>query len=154
MQLIFTKGKAKVDRLVIKRAQQADEIIDCPKQGIIPHDMVHYAVEQVLQKRGFIGRVFAGEAASFQMQAEPESDGVERLVEVFQGDGWSGYGTDAEAMIALYQVTCRARGCPALAVNAADIEAVRAEILALSTRWQALAVGESLALNFADAPGL
>ncbi|PPU04588.1 hypothetical protein XacyCFBP1159_22365 [Xanthomonas arboricola pv. corylina] len=33
------------------------ESIDCPKQGIIPHDMVHYAVESTLHKRGFICRV-------------------------------------------------------------------------------------------------
>lgn len=29
----------------IARGDGAIERIDCPKQGIIPHDMVHYAVE-------------------------------------------------------------------------------------------------------------
>ena len=32
-----------------------------------------------LAKRGFIGRIHAGEEVSFQMQGEAESDGVERL---------------------------------------------------------------------------
>lgn len=148
MKLIFTKGPAKYDRLEIVRVAGAMEIIDCPKQGIIPHDMVHYGVELWLQKRGFIGRVFDGEAASFQMQAEPESDGVERLVEVFQGDGWSGYQSSAEEMIALYHVTCQARACPPLAVNASDIEEIRRELRNLTARWQDVAVGAALVLEF------
>lgn len=49
--------------------------------------MVHYAVEHTLSARGFLGRVRDGEAASFRMVGEPDSDGVERLVEVIQGDG-------------------------------------------------------------------
>ena len=148
VRLIFTKGSGKFDRLEILRAQPPAETIECPKQGIIPHDMVHYAVEQLLQKRGFISRVFAGEAAAFQMQAEPESDGVERLVEVFQGDAWSGYQAAAEEMLELYQVTCTARACTPIPVQASDIEAVRAALLALTARWQQLAVGASLTLEF------
>lgn len=148
MKLIFTKGAVKHDRLEIVREAHPVETIQCPKQGIIPHDMVHYGVELWLQKRGFISRVFDGEAASFQMQAEPESDGVERLVEVFQGDGWSGYQSPAEEMIALYQITCQARACPALAVQASDIDEIRRELLDLTSRWQAIAVGESLTLQF------
>ena len=83
MQLIFIKGAGKTDQLEVRRNGVVTERIDCPKQGIVPHDMVHYAVEHVLHRRGFIGRVLEGEAASFQMAADGESDGVERLVEVF-----------------------------------------------------------------------
>ncbi|KQN25107.1 hypothetical protein ASE86_02285 [Sphingomonas sp. Leaf33] len=82
MRLVFARGTGKADR--------PDETIDCPRQRIIPHDMVHYAVESVLDARGFLGRVASGEAANFTMGPESESDGVERLVEVIQGDGWSG----------------------------------------------------------------
>lgn len=66
MQLIFTKGFGKHDRMQLIRGGAVEESIECPKQGIIPHDMVHYAVEHTLQKRGFIGRVFGGETASFE----------------------------------------------------------------------------------------
>ena len=86
MRLTFTKGSGKHDRLDVFRNGMHAESIDCPKQGIIPHDMVHYAVEGTLQKRGFIGRVLDGESATFRMEAEAESDGVERLVEVFQAE--------------------------------------------------------------------
>ena len=43
MNLIFTKGAQKADRLEVRRPGRAAELIECPKQGIIPHDMVHYA---------------------------------------------------------------------------------------------------------------
>lgn len=145
MKLSFVKGDGKYDRLTIWRGD-ASETLECPKQGIIPHDMVHFAVESMLQARGFLGRVRDGEAASFRMAAEAESDGVERLVEVFQGDAWSGGDSTPEDMLALYRVTCEARRCPPLAVTADDILAVRDCIAVLDRRWQALAVGESLEL--------
>jgi hypothetical protein len=82
------------------------------------------------------------------MAPEAESDGVERLVEVFQADGWSGWKSAPADMLDLYQVTCNARQCPPLAVDAVDIEAVRKRILELSDQWQSTNVGKSLALQF------
>ncbi|MEO7149930.1 MAG: hypothetical protein ABIY40_08380 [Rhodanobacteraceae bacterium] len=41
--------------------------MSCPKQRIIPHDMVHYAVETTLAKRGFLQRVRDGERANLRM---------------------------------------------------------------------------------------
>jgi hypothetical protein len=148
MRLVFTKGPGKHDRMDVMRDDGVSESIECPKQGIIPHDMVHYAVESVLHKRGFVGRVLDGEAATFQMQAEAESDGVERLVEVFQADGGSGWNTAPADMLDLYQVTCKARECEPLDVGPDDIAAVRKRILELTQQWQAVAVGASLAVTF------
>ncbi len=146
--LAFTKGAGKYDRLDIRRADGGEERIDCPKQGIIPHDMVHYAVENVLTAWGFLGRVAAGEDAAFTMQAEAESDGVERLVEVVQGDAWSGGGSTPDAMIDLYRLTCEARLCPALPLDAATIEAIRAEMRTLGEAWSATPIGGTLTLRF------
>lgn len=109
--------------------------------------MVHYAVESTLHKRGFISRALEGEAVSFQMEGEPESDGVEHLVEVFQADGWAGWKTEPSEMLDLYQVTCKARQCDPLKINADDIEAVRSRILELTALWEAVPVGQSLALQ-------
>lgn len=148
MELVFTKGAHKHDRLEVRRADGDVEVIECPKQRIIPHDMVHYAVEHTLARRGFLGRVREGERAMFTMQPEAESDAVERLVEVFQGDGWSGGQSPAAEMMDLYRVTCDARGCPMLPVTADVIDAVRARIAELDAQWQALPVGGSLRLAF------
>lgn len=150
MHLIFRKGAGKTDQLEVRRDGVVTERIDCPKQGIVPHDMVHYAVENVLHRRGFIGRVLEGEAASFQMAADGESDGVERLVEVFQADGWAGWNTPPQDLLDLYQVTCQARQCVPLTVSLDDLESVRQKLLQLTQQWQAIAVGEALVLPGAD----
>lgn len=147
MQILFTKGAGKHDRMDVIRDDAPSQQIECPKQGIIPHDMVHFAVESVLHKRGFVTRVAAGEAADFRMDAEAESDGVERLVEVFQADGWAGWNSAPADMLDLYRVTCEARQCEALAVGVADVEAVRERILVLTAQWQATAVGQSMVLE-------
>ena len=147
MDITFTKGLGKYDRMLVRHADGREEAIDCPKQGIIPHDMVHYAVEHGLGKRGFLTRVADGEEASFRMGSEVESDGVERLVEVFQGDAWSGGTGMPNEMIELYRVTCEARQCPMLPVSPGDIESIRSTIRELDARWQALAVGDSMRLR-------
>jgi hypothetical protein len=148
MQLVFTKGFGKHDKMEVFQNGAISQSIECPKQGIIPHDMVHYAVESTLDKRGFIKRALEGEIASFQMDSESESDGVERLVEIFQADGWSGWSSKPADMLDLYQVTCSARQCLPLNVEAGDIEAVRERILELTAQWQSVPVGKSLALQF------
>lgn len=150
MQLIFSKGSGKHDRMDVVRDGVVAERVECPKQGIIPHDMVHYAVEHTLHMRGFIGRVLAGEAATFQMAAEAESDAVERLVEVFQADGWSGWNSAPGDLLDLYRVTCSSRQCAPLEIGNDAIEAVRQRILELTAQWQAVAVGGSLTVGFDD----
>jgi hypothetical protein len=146
MKLIFTKGAGKSDLMEIHRPGMAVEQVDCPKQGIIPHDMVHYAIEHTLHKRGFLGRIKNGEAAIFQMTAEAESDAVEHLVEVFQGDAWSGGQGTASELIDMYAVTCAARDCPALPLDGSAITAIRAAIADLTQRWADVAIGGSLVL--------
>lgn len=154
MELRFAKGSGRYDRLEILRADCPPSAIDCPKQGIIPHDMVHFAVESCLAARGFLGRVAAGEAAAFDMPGQAESNAVERLVEVMQGDAWSGSQTPADEMLTLYAVTCQARACPALPVDAADIERIRALMADLSLRWAEVPVGGVLELRLgADSAG-
>lgn len=147
MKLIFTKGIGKFDLMEVVRRSGTIDRVECPKQGIVPHDMVHYAVEFTLNKRGFLGRVKEGESACFQMVAEELSDSVERLVEVFQGDEWSGGKTPATEIIEMYGVTCAARKCPALTLGVGEIEAVRQTIADLTNQWKAVAVGKSLSLQ-------
>jgi len=145
VEVTFTKGRDKYDEMRVTR-DGASETIACPKQRIVPHDMVHFVVERTLRKRGFLSRVSGGEPAGFQMAAEPESDGVERLVEVVQGDAWSGSAASPEEILDLYQVTCVARQCKPLAVRPDDITAIRLWIEELDARWRALGAGQSMSL--------
>jgi hypothetical protein len=146
MEIIFTKGSGRVDLMEVVRRGKPPERVDCPKQRIIPHDMVHFAAERMLEVQGFLRRVKDGGSASFGMQPEALSDSVERLVEVFQGDAWSGGNSSAPEIIDMYRVTCDARECPALAVDAASIEGVRETISELTQRWDAVPIGGSLKL--------
>jgi hypothetical protein len=147
MKIAFTKGSGKYDLMEILRPGKPPERVNCPKQRIIPHDMVHYAIEHTLKARGFLGRVKDGEASSFQMAPELESDSVERLVEVFQGDEWSGGNSSASEIIEIYQLTCTARQCPPLPIDDSAVQAVKATIADLTHRWQIVAIGESLHLE-------
>ncbi len=148
MEMIFTKGSGKTNQLEIYNDGVAPQTLVSPKQRIIPHELVHSAVEYTLQQRGFLHRVRDGDAATFTMAPEAEADGVERLVEVIQGDAWSGSSSTAADMIEMYRVTCDARACPMLAVDEAAIEAVRTCMKELSEKWGAVAVGQSLELVF------
>ena len=144
MKLVFTKGPRKYDRMEVHRDSGAVESIQCPKQRIIPHDMVHLVVESILVKRGFLSRVREGEPANMRMAPDQESDAVERLVEVFQGDAWSGSGTTHDQMVDLYRVTCDARHCPMLDLDENTIDEVRLQMAKLTSAWNGLKIGESL----------
>ena len=59
IQLTFTKLSGKYDKLLI-RGKGRELAIDCPKQRIIPHDLIHYAVEKAMNLRGFVRLVTEG----------------------------------------------------------------------------------------------
>ena len=148
MRLTFTKRGGKHDDLLIERDGRAPETIACPKQGIIPHDMVHYAVESVLAHCGFLTMVAEGQAAGFGMAGGGDAEeAVERLVETFQAEMWSGRVPAAE-LLAMYEHACGARGHTAVPVTGVDIEAVRARLDALTAEWGALPVNGVLAVGF------
>jgi hypothetical protein len=68
MLLIAKKGKVhdKRDRLEYVRKDGTRSEIDMPRQGILPHDLVHCVVEQAFgYKEGFTGRVAAGASPQF-----------------------------------------------------------------------------------------
>jgi hypothetical protein len=147
MRLTFTKRAGKYDDLLVERAGSPPETIACPKQGIIPHDMVHYAVESLLAHRGFLGLAAEGQAAGFAMEGDDASEAIERLVETFQAEMWGGL-VAAEDLLATYEHACEARGHAASPISASDIAEIRARIDDLTGRWTAVPLGGSLVLEF------
>ncbi|HTK79487.1 MAG TPA: hypothetical protein VL286_03520 [Rhizomicrobium sp.] len=144
---VFEKlREGKYDRLRIQRKDGTQEIA-CPKIGGIPHDMVHFAVENVMAKRGFMRRVAEGEDLAFRMAPDIESDQMERLVEVMQADANSGFPPPAD-LIEMYRVTCDARGVEPYPVKEADILALRAEMARLDRLWRQTPAGGVLTLSF------
>jgi hypothetical protein len=147
MRFLFEKRKAgKYDRLRVERDGHVEEIA-CPKTGGIPHDMVHFAVENVMQVQGFLRRVADGEVLSFRMAANITSDQMERLVEVMQADAISGF-PPASDLIDMYRVTCEARAVCPYPVTEAHIAALRTEMGRLGKLWAETPPGGELALEF------
>lgn len=135
-QIIFEKRDGKYDAMFVERNGALEEIA-CPKQPPIPHDMFHYAIERVLEMRGFIHRAAAGEGVGFSMTKEGESEAVERLVETMQADSWSGRPPPAD-VIDMFLTTCAARNTDPITISEDAIIAIRAEIDRLAVEWNAL----------------
>ena len=153
MKLSFTKGAGKFDRLVIVAADGPRPPIDCPKQGIIPHDMVHWAVEAEVAATGFLGLIASGGDGGFRLGLEDRTaQSVERLVEMFQGEGWSQIVLPEDEFIMLYATTCEDRGDTPLPITAALLGAIRARIAAVTAQWAAVPVGGQLALELLSHP--
>jgi len=146
MRLTFTKRSGKYDELSVERDGQAPEAIDCPKQGIIPHDMVHYAVESTLSHRGFLGLVADGQAAAFTTTGGDSEEAIERLVEVFQAEMWGGRVSGSD-LLATYEHACGARNHAAVSVSTADVEAIRERLDQLTNEWSQVPVNGSLTVE-------
>lgn len=151
MKLVFTKSggsnPAKYDRLDMVTADGVQPPIDCPKQGIIPHDMVHFAVESEVATLGFLGLAAAGGGTSFTAgNDDGHARAIERLVETVQAEAWGGAPVPDADFIALYNVTCEARGDTPLALDAAAIAGIRARLSGLTAQWQDVRPGGTMEL--------
>jgi hypothetical protein len=146
MRLTFTKRSGKYDELSVDRDGRAPETIACPKQGIIPHDMVHYAVESTLSHGGFLGLLAEGQAAAFTTVGGEAEEALERLVEVFQAEMWGTRVSNAE-LLGAYEHACDARGHPAVPVSAEDVDAIRDRLDQLTSAWSQVPTNASLTLE-------
>lgn len=146
MGLTFTKRDGKYDELLIERVGLAPETISAPKQGIIPHDMVHYAVESALAHRGFLSLVADGQGAVFATKGGDAEEAIERLVENFQVEMWGGRVT-AEDLLESYEHACSTKGHAAAPVSVADVESIRARLDDLTEQWAEVPLNGSLSLE-------
>ena len=146
MRLTFSKRDGKYDDLLIERADRSSETVRCPKQGIIPHDMVHYAVESILAHRGFLSLVSDGQPAGFATTGADSEEAIERLVETFQAELWGGR-VPAEELLATYEHACAARGHSPVPIAAGEVDGIRDRLDALTAQWAAVPVNGSLTVE-------
>jgi hypothetical protein len=109
--------------------------------------MVHFAVENVMAKRGFMRRVAEGERLALRMAPNTESEQMERLVEVMQVDANGGFPPLAD-LLDMYWVTCEARGVAPYPVTEPDILVIRTEMARLDRLWKDTPIGGALTLSF------
>ena len=129
-----------------RRPDRVADTIQCPKQGIIPHDMVHYAIESTLAHRGFLGMVAGGEAAAFTTRGGDSEEAIERLVETFQAEMWGGR-VPAEDLLATYEHACVSKGHPIVPVTLEDVTSIRERLDDLTGEWSEVPVNGSLVVE-------
>jgi hypothetical protein len=150
---------ASADLLTCIRSDGTSTSLPLPRQAVLPHDAVHFVVEETLQlAEGLFGAVAAGatlEAATAQLH-EPAGKKptlvptrqVESLVEVLHAEQWSGP-SSPDAFLEKLRSACAGRRVPAPAVSTADIEAVRTALRQFGAAWRPLAPGAILERTFA-----
>lgn len=159
MKLVATKhGKSdKVDTLRCIRRDGSHTSVAMPRQGILPHDLIHYVVEDALgYTRGFLGMVASGSDIGFAMEQSHDvrNDGradqathAEAIVESLQAQLWSGAFDAAQFDDGLCGA-CAVRGSPVPDLVGADVgEQLFAAVLALATTWQAVPSHGTLELD-------
>jgi hypothetical protein len=166
MKLIAEKrsktDKYDVLRFVRNNGTCTDAVM--PRQGILPHDLVHYVVESALPLRhGFLSQLARGADAQFVMEAvhdaanmevEAEAVQAEAIVEGLQAQLWSGT-FDEEAFLAGAASACTARDKPPFDFAALNLDlktALYDRALALNERWNATPHYSTLTLEFSPQP--
>lgn len=146
----------KLDRLRCIRRDGSETATAMPRQGILPHDLLHYVVESALGWRhGFLGMVAAGADIGWTMTQthDPANRDIaaqaihaEAVVESLQAQLWSG-AFDAALFGEGVRSACEARGCSVPALDGGTGEALFEQALALQARWQQLPFHGTLALE-------
>jgi hypothetical protein len=160
MKLIAEKrssnDKYDVLRFVRNNGSATDSLM--PRQGILPHDLIHYVVESALPLRhGFLSQVALGADAQLAVQAGHGADNpaadqqaaqVEAIVEGLQTQLWCG-NFDLQDFLEAANSACAARGHPPFDLSGIDVHATlyqRAQ--ALHAQWQETPFHRALSLDF------
>jgi len=121
MKLIATKHEksAKYDALRCIRANGTETATKMPRQGILPHDLIHYVVETALgYEYGFLGLVAKGSEIALVMEQSHDIENetlaaqtihAEAIVESLQAQLWNGQFDQDQFLIGI-ESACAIRG--------------------------------------------
>lgn len=152
----------KLDRLRCIRRDGSETATAMPRQGILPHDLVHYVAESGLGwRQGFLGMIAAGADIGWTMEQTHDPANAanaaiadqaihaEAVVESLQAQLWSG-GFDDALFLDGVRSACAARGrsTPALADGIGAT--LYAQALALDARWRDVPFHGALELAMPD----
>jgi hypothetical protein len=135
----------KRDALVIECGDQ-QRVLECWRQGSLPHELFHAAVESVFPWRGFVRLVAAGRHPQSigVREALPETLWAEALTNALQAQVAGVIGPSEEELRS-YVVQIHPGALPEMAP--AELERARERIRDWSARWAALRAGESLEIT-------
>jgi hypothetical protein len=160
MRIRFIKGSvsSRHDLLVCLRPDGSETRGDMPRQGILPHDAIHFVVEQTLGwNEAFFGHVARGAElghVTTRLQGEKvdwsqatQALQSESLVECLQAEQWGGAATP-ELFAQTLAESCRHRGVAAPALTRESLAAVRAALRTFGAAWRPLGPGGVLERNW------
>ncbi len=160
MHLVATKRppSEKSDLLRFIRQDHSVCEIEMPRQGVLPHDLVHFVVETGLKlSDGFLSMVAQGADAQFVMELTHDTQrrDVERgamqaeaIVEALQTQLWSG-NFDHDAFAYGLQTATGARNIEAPAAPAESLgRALFQQAVGLNAIWSQIKPYEKLELRF------
>jgi hypothetical protein len=163
MKIIATKlsRNDKYDQLRCVRLDGSETGTTMPRQGILPHDLIHYVVETALgYDHGFLGLVARSADIGFAMEvshdignakASDQATHAEAIVESLQAQLWSG-SFDAAMFEAGLEGACAMRSRAAPGLGGIDVRTqLYGAVIALAERWQGQPFHASMEL---DMPGL
>jgi hypothetical protein len=161
MKLIATKQgrNEKYDTLHCVRRDGTVTTTSLPRQGVLPHDLIHYVVESALRyDHGFLGMVANGADFAYSMELAhnpanrrlaDQAIHAEAIVESLQAQLWSGAFDDQQFRDGL-EGACAMRG---LAIPKLDGVDVRGDlfdrVVELGGRWAQVAPHGTLELEMA-----
>lgn len=117
-------------------------------QAVLPHELVHYAVEAALGMRGFVRLVAAGaDPDEIGKTRDPEALLAEGLTNAFQYEIWGLMEVSNACVLERVNEGAERGRIPRLEIEEARLDAVRELLGDLSRRWAALAHGGKLELS-------
>lgn len=159
MKLIALKLEqgGKYDRLRVVRNDGSETTCDMPRQGVLPHDLVHAVVEsRLLLQDGFLGLVGKGAdivfaEKNFRDYIDPvrhfEVAQAESVVEGLQTQLWAGE-FDMDAFLAGVSGACAMRKVAVPVISDSDGNLMFAQALQLNAQWQQVPAKTEFVLPF------
>lgn len=147
----------KYDRFRCIRRDGTETSTVMPRQGILPHDLIHYVVESELHyKNSFLGMIAKGLDIGFTMglvhdpknlALEDQAAHAEAIVERLQAQIWNG-SFDGEMFHFGLEGACSSRGRPVPDLSGIDVEVrLYGGVMALSRKWLQVSYHGSLELE-------
>lgn len=159
MKIIASKKSKtdKYDTLRCIRRDGSETTAQMPRQGVLPHDLIHYVVESALgYDHGFLGLVAKGADIGFAMEqthdignreVADQATHAEAIVESLQAQIWCG-AFDESAFMDGLEAACAMRERAAPALDGLDLEQnLFGAVMELGQRWQQVPFYGSLELE-------
>lgn len=141
------KSPGEADTVTVLHGERV-RVFKAWNQAVLPHELVHFAVEAALGMRGFVRLVAAGaDPDELGKTRDPETLFAEGLTNAFQYEIWGLVEVSNAGVLERVNEGAERGRVPRLEIDEARLDAVRELLGDLSRRWSALPHGGKLELS-------